>query len=327
MKKFGKLRRGALLLCVLCLASACAVPVYAADPVPAKCTTPVITYKYLSKFQVAIVIYYDTANTDTLTVKVNDTEPTVTLSGSPVVLDYYLPQKSGILVTAVASHTAPASPSDPPVPSPSDMASLVINGYAVPNSRLRNNTSSPGVNKFNDVPFDSWYRQDISRLVKAGAITCMTSTTFAPESTMTVAQYLKVLLASMYQDEMITTFYKGSQWYDPYFEFSALSVNEDGFLDVSEADRGISRYEMAVLLARAYKMYVKPNVYQNALRAADPGAVADYDKIPEQYREAVLICYSKKMLMGMDSAGTFYGDGTLTRGQACATVVRLFNAI
>jgi len=320
MKKFGKLRRGfLLLLCVLCLASACAVPAYAAGT--AKCTTPVLACKYLGKFQVAVIVYYDPG--DTLSVKVNGTETPVMQGSSPAVLSYYLPEKAGILVTAVAR-----DPSTPTPKADSDPASIVINGYTVPSSTLRVDPSSPGVNKFSDVPLGSWYRQDVNRLVKAGAINGVTPTVFAPDEPMTVAQYLKVLLASMYQDEMINAFYKGSRWYDPYFEFSALlPINEDGFVSVEDAEREISRYEMAVLLARAYKMLVQPNVYQHALASADSGAIGDFDSIPEQYREAVLVCYFTKMLKGTDGIGSFCGDSSLTRCQASATVVRLFDAI
>jgi len=318
MKQLGKLRRGfLLLLCVLCLVSACAVPAYAA---PAPCATPVITYKYFGNFEVAVIIYYDSATTDTITVNVNGRkeDKAVPANGLPLILGYYLSKDTSILVSAIAKKAG----NDDSAP-----AYLAINGYAVPNSKLRVNTGSPGVNKFNDVPIDAWYRSDVDWLVKAGAIKGMSSTVFAPDNHMTVAEYLKVLLASMYRDDMINAYYKGSKWYDPYFEFSALSINEDGFVGVEDAEREISRYEMAVLLARAYKMLVQPNVYQHALDSADSGAIGDFDKIPEQYREAVLVCYFAKMLKGMDGEGSFFGDKTLTRCEASATVVRLFNAI
>jgi len=322
MKQLGKLRRGfLLLLCALCLASACAVPAYAADP---PCTKPVITYKYFGKFQVAVIIYYDSTNTNELYINVNGRTETkaVPANGSPLILDYFLPKDTSILVSAAAMDNSVT-----PAHSPSESASLAINGYAVPYSTLRVNNASQGVNKFSDVPVGSWYRSDVNRLVKAGAINGVSTSTFAPDSPMTAAQYLKLLLASMYRDEMINEYYPGQTWYEPYFKFSALSVNEDGFLSAADADRGISRYEMAVLLARAYKMYVQPNVYRNALNSANSGAIADFDSIPEQYREAVLVCYYTNMLKGMDDTGSFCGDSNLTRCQACSSVVRLFDAI
>lgn len=362
MKQNRKLLRGLpLLLCALCLASACAVPIFAADasepyaevsssvtptstlsPTPStvtvKCTTPVITYKYFGKFQVAVLIYYDPANTNCLTVNVNGRPEikSVASGSSPLILEYYLQQNTNILVTAAASYDDPSVSAPTPSPSPtspvivyeaSDLAAISINGYAVPNTSLKVNASVQGVNKFSDVPADAWYKTDVNRLVKAGAIKGVSATAFAPDDPMTSAQYLKLLMASMYNDEMINQFYSGSAWYDPYYEFSALSVNEDGFLDAVNADRDISRYEMAVLLARAYKLYVPNNVYQQAVTYADPGAIADYESIPEQYREAVLVCYYTNMLRGMDDAGSFCGDSVLTRCQACSSVTRLFDAI
>jgi len=344
MKQLGKLRRGFLLmLCVLCLVSACAVHAYAEDPAadfadpaapappPAtvKCTTPSIGYKYFGDFEVAVIIYYNSTNTNMITVTVNGRteQRAVPSNGTPLILGYHLQEKTSLLISAVAMYVDPSNPPAAPTHEDSDPALLAINGYAVPYSTLRVSANSQGVNKFSDVPAGAWYRPNVDRLVRAGAIEGMDDTTFAPDGPMTVAQYLKVLLASMYRDEMINAYYSGSTWYDPYFEFSALSVNEDGFLSAGDADREISRYEMAVLLARAYKMYVQPNVYQHALSSANSGSIGDFDKIPEQYREAVLVCYYVKMLEGMDDAGSFFGDTTLTRCQACATVVRLFNAI
>lgn len=324
MKQLGKLRRGFLLmLCAMCLALACAVPAYAENPAPEGCTTPVITCEYHGKFQVAVVIFYNPSNTNMLTVNVNGVveRTPVPANGLPLILDYYLSQDSSISVSAAAWNT---NTDDYSI---STTAHFTINGYAVPYSTLRVNAASEGANKFSDVPLNAWYRPDVDLLVKAGAIDGMSSRVFAPDGPMTVAQYLKVLLASMYREEMINQYYPGRTWYDPYFKFSVLSINGDGFLSVDEADREISRYEMAVLLAKAYKMYVKPYIYQQALISADPGAIGDFSEIPEQYREAVLICYQKGMLQGMDGSGSFCGNSTLTRCQACTSVVRLFDVI
>lgn len=329
MKKMSKLGRAlVLVLCAACLMTVCALPASAsdpADPTPADTTVtkpaaPVLSFKYFEDFRVALIIDLDIANTKKLTYTLNGYSTTVDSPNKTVIMDLHLPKDSGIHVTAVAFNGE----------TPSEESSLTIQGYAVPANRfLRVVNSNWGAHFFTDVQIDAWYKDDLNRLMKSGAVKGVTQTTFEPDSSMTVAQYTKMLLCTMYSEEMIQTYYgsKTAPWYKPYMDFGAVVLFEDGLLTAEDADRPITRYEMAELLARAYKIYVPANKYQAAVDAANPDRIADFDSIPQEHREAVLVAYSTKMLNGMDDAGTFAGDMGLTRCQACASVVRLFSQI
>lgn len=331
MKKMSKPGRVLLLvLCAACLMTVCALPASAnpadpADPAPADTTVtkpaaPVLSFKYFEDFRVALIIDLDIANTKKLTYTLNGYSTTVDSPNKTVIMDLHLPKDSGIHVTAVAFNGE----------TPSEESSLTIQGYAVPANRfLRVVNSNWGAHFFTDVQIDAWYKDDLNRLMKSGAVKGVTQTTFEPDSSMTVAQYTKMLLCTMYSEEMIQTYYgsKTAPWYKPYMDFGAVVLFEDGLLTAEDADRPITRYEMAELLARAYKIYVPANKYQAAVSAANPDRIADFDSIPQEHREAVLVAYSTKMLNGMDDAGTFAGDVGLTRCQACASVVRLFSQI
>lgn len=50
--------------------------------------------------------------------------------------------------------------------------------------------------------------------------------------------------------------------------------------------------------------------------------IRDWDSIPEQYGKAVSMCYALDALTGM-SDGTFSGDQTMTRAQACVVITRM----
>lgn len=333
MKKMSKPGRAlALVLCAACLMTVCALPASASDPADppsggataVKPAAPVLSFKYFEDFRVALIIDLD-ASTTSLKYTLNGYSTTVSNPNKTVIMDLHLPKDSGIHVTAVAFKTG-----DDGTAVPSEESSLTIQGYAVPVNRfLRVINSNWGAHFFTDVQIDAWYKDDLNRLMKSGAVKGVTQTTFEPDSSMTVAQYTKMLLCTMYSEEMIQTYYgsKTAPWYKPYMDFGAVVLFEDGLLTAEDADRPITRYEMAELLARAYKIYVPANKYQAAVSAANPDRIADFDSIPQEHREAVLVAYSTKMLNGMDDAGTFSGDMGLTRCQACASVVRLFSQI
>lgn len=325
MKKISKLGRVlTLILCAACLMTVCAMPVSAEgeedtpEEVPAP-AAPVLSFKYFEDFHVALIIDLD-ADTTSLTYTLNGYSTTVDNPNKTVILDLRLPRDSGIYVTAVASNeTAVSKESD-----------LTIQGYAVPTNRfLRVVNSNWGAHFFTDVQIDAWYKDDLNRLMKSGAVKGVTQTTFEPDSSMTVAQYTKLLLCTMYSEEMIQTYYgsKTAPWYKPYMDFGAVVLFSDGLLTMEDADRPITRYEMAELLARAYKIYVPANKYQAAVSGANPERIADFDSIPQERREAVLVAYATKMLNGIDDSGTFAGDAGLKRCEACASVVRLFSQI
>ena len=329
MKKLSKLSRVlSLILCAACLMTVCAMPVSAegeedtTEEVPAPAVppaAPVLSFKYFEDFRVALIIDLDVSTTR-LTYTLNGYSTTVNAPKRTEIIELRLPRDSGIYVTAVASNAGGDSPA----------SSLTIQGYAVPTNRvLRVVNSNWGAHFFTDVQIDAWYKDDLNRLMKSGAVKGITQTTFEPDSSMTVAQYTKMLLCTMYSEEMIQTYYgsKTGPWYKPYMDFGAVVLFSDGLLTAEDADRPITRYEMAELLARAYKIYVPANKYQAAVSGANPDKIADYDSIPQERRKAVLVAYATKMLNGMDDAGTFAGDEGLTRCQACASVVRLFGQI
>ena len=60
---------------------------------------------------------------------------------------------------------------------------------------------------------------------------------------------------------------------------------------------------------------------QAALQAAQ-GKMADWQQIPEKYRDAVSTCYALGLLNGLGN-GTFGGESSMDRAQGCMANYRL----
>lgn len=180
--------------------------------------------------------------------------------------------------------------------------------------------------QFRDVPTNAWYRSDLDRLVKAGSINGRTSTTFAPDGAMTVAEYMKLLVTSLFGDELDaftpTALGDSLLWYHKYLNAARTRCLDDG-VDTSEEHLGepINRYEMAQMLANASRQ-----VEYDGFPITDgiETLIPDYADIPETYRDAVRLAYSNGLLGGVNG-GAFVGDRNLKRCEACATIVRLFD--
>lgn len=300
------------MLCLVCLLTAVGLPVTAAPDV---CTAPALSYKYMDDHKVAVIIEKVPEETVTYTIVGGGTQNTYGTAREILMLN--LPKDSGLYITAYATCLGKTD---------SAAVSLYIEGYGQPTAdSLRIVNPYWGAHFFTDVPADAWYSTDLTRLMKSGAIQGVTKTTFLPDASLTVGQYIKILTVTMYNEEMIDAFYGGSgPWYQPYMDFAADVLVQDGFLTANEADRPITRYEMAELLRRCFALGASPHKYQAVLSAADSSDIGDFSSVPEKYREAVLVAYASGMLMGVDDKGTFDGNSFLTRSQACATVVRLF---
>ena len=90
----------------------------------------------------------------------------------------------------------------------------------------------------------------------------------------------------------------------------------------------VNRYDMAQVI---YNIYLSQKDYQlkdmPAVNTAGiANHIADYQKVPSNYRTAVEFCYAAGFITGTDSAGTFAGEAAMTRAQAAVVLCRLLDA-
>ena len=174
---------------------------------------------------------------------------------------------------------------------------------------------------FTDVPAGAWYYSELDLLVSLGGINGMTPTTFCPDDTMTVEQFIKVLVGCTFSPEALAYYDTGSgTWSAKYINAAYYIGALEGF-DYTPAHltQPITRYEAACLLVAFARCRLGETV---EAPAGVRMLISDYAAIPQTWREAVYAAYAAGLMTGYPD-GSFGGENTLRRCEAVVTIVRL----
>ena len=172
--------------------------------------------------------------------------------------------------------------------------------------------------KFTDVPSNHWAHASVVEMAEKGVVAGVGNNLFAPDTTVSYAQFATMIVRSFYNDQIGDA---GEKWYSPYM----TAAEKAGILDGTKvlgtdslAEDGICRYEMAQVM---YNVMKAKDVAVSSL--SDTSKVSDWSTIPANYKDAVSVCYNMGMLSGVDSKGTFSGTTMMTRAQAAVVMSRL----
>ena len=169
--------------------------------------------------------------------------------------------------------------------------------------------------KFTDVPDSHWASSSITEMADKGIMSGIGNNLFAPSQQLSNAEFVTMLVRQFYSDKLGT---EGSTWYAPFMAV-AKSANILTGTNVT-AEGTINRYDMAQLM---YNVLKAENISTTPL--SDTSKVGDWSSIPNTYQDAVSVCYNMEMLSGVDSKGTFDGNGQMTRAQAAVVMDRLID--
>ncbi len=167
--------------------------------------------------------------------------------------------------------------------------------------------------EFTDVPSSHWAHTSISEMADKGIMSGVGNNKFAPDTTLTGAQFVTMIVRHFYEDKLGDG---GDKWYSAFMDVA----EQAGILaDTSITAEGvINRYDMAQLM---YNVLKDENISTTPL--SDTSKVGDWSSVPSTYQDAVSVCYNMGMLSGVDSKGTFNGNGQMTRAQAAVVMDRL----
>lgn len=168
---------------------------------------------------------------------------------------------------------------------------------------------------FTDVPSDHWASSFISEMADKGVMSGVGNNKFSPSSTLTGAEFVTMVVRQFYEDKIGAS---GDVWYSTFMDVA----EKEGILSGTgiTAEGTISRYDMAQLM---YNVLKAQGVTTSPL--SDTSKVADWSSVPSSYRDAVSVCYNMGMLSGIDSKGTFGGNGNMDRAQAAVVMSRLID--
>ena len=175
---------------------------------------------------------------------------------------------------------------------------------------------------FADVPASAWYYDEVKMAWEAGLIDGMTATTYEPESTLTVAQAIK-LAAALHQLEKLgkVTLTNGTgDWYSTYVTYAiANGIIEEAYADYTWAQMNApaTRAEFVHIFHGAKEAYA-------AMNTVADNAIPDV-KVGDKYADEIYTFYRAGILTGNDAAGTFAPASSIKRSEVAAILIRMFD--
>lgn len=178
---------------------------------------------------------------------------------------------------------------------------------------------------FTDVAGSAWYYADVTSAYQRGLINGMTATTYAPQSTLTVAQAIKLAacMHQLYNDGAVTlaNAVDGRAWYMTYADYAkrqSLLTDTPG-----NYDGAITRADFLRLFYNALpeSEYARKNLIMDG---AIPDVATDAPLAKQVYT-----FYAAGILTGYTADGThlahaFGAESTITRAEVATIMNRMF---
>lgn len=169
--------------------------------------------------------------------------------------------------------------------------------------------------KFSDVHQNDWFYEDVGAVYQYGLMLGNSESTFAPYGKVTIAEAIAIAarLHAIYYGKEIAD--SSLPWYQPYVDYAENEgINLPGLDDY---ERIATRAEYAGILALAF-----PDEALVSLNAIDDGMVPDV-KLDDPYGASIYKLYRAGILVGSDTAGTFWPENDISRSEVATIVSRM----
>ena len=186
--------------------------------------------------------------------------------------------------------------------------------------------ASNGKPAFTDVPSNHWSYSYVEKAAENGWVSGIGNGKFGVDNQVTYAEFSTMLVRAFLSEELEHYGGPTSPWYEPYCAtVAAMGIDKgtrmyDGYSYVWS--QPINRYEMAQLL---YNILAYKEVELSYNAATVQAGIGDWNNVPSNYREALTAVVGAGMITGVDSNGTFNGNGLMTRGQAAVVLCRMYD--
>ncbi len=177
----------------------------------------------------------------------------------------------------------------------------------------RVNTYHEGL--FDDISQDDWYADGVTAAYELGLMRGSGERRFSPYGTVTTAE--AIAMASRIHSIYISgeeTFTQGSPWYQVYVDYAV----DNGLLrtsELSDITAPSTRGQLSHILATALPS-------SEFAQINEVSALPDVDET-NPYYDDILLLYRAGVLTGIDDAGTFKPDATITRSEVATIVTRM----
>lgn len=182
-------------------------------------------------------------------------------------------------------------------------------------------SSFAGENKeFSDLSAAHWAKEYIDTLVAKGGIDGYPDGTFKPSGTITNAEFVKITVGMLYGEQAKSG---DGNWASGYFDKALEEQLISEPMDKEKQAKPMTRQEMAMLMSRAAEKALKEDMsVKDKERLIKE--IRDYDSLCKFCKDDVIKVYAAGIITGYPD-GTFKPDGTATRAEASAMLVRLID--
>lgn len=168
---------------------------------------------------------------------------------------------------------------------------------------------------FPDVNGDEWYYEDLMTLYNKGIIAGTGTGEFVSGGLLTKDALIKTLIVASGFNLENAPNYWAQNFIDKADQLGWLTGFEE-----ADFTKSINRYDSCLLIVNAMgDGYTYPEDLQSYATN-----IADFDQVPESYKEVVLKVYALGIITGYPD-GTFSGDNTLRRSEMTAILSRYLN--
>jgi len=170
---------------------------------------------------------------------------------------------------------------------------------------------------FIDVVEGDWYYEDVKYAVENGLINGKTENLFAPDSSLTGSEAIKLAacINQLYVEGSVTL-KNGFPWYKPYVDY----CKENGIIDADKnysSDRPITRGDFVVIFSN-----VLPEEAYAQINEIEYGKIPDVEEGKEYYEPAYKL-YRAGILTGSGEEHKLFPDNPIVRAEVAAIVARM----
>ena len=176
---------------------------------------------------------------------------------------------------------------------------------------------------FNDFSKADWYYNSVRSAWYNGLIDGVTANEFRPDSTLTVAQAIKLAaaLCQMEHEGKVRLTNGETKWYDTYVSYAiANGIIEQSYASYTDAQMNapVTRDEFVHIFHGAKNGYT-------AISTVADGAIPDV-KTTDKYAAEIYELYRAGILTGSDAKGTFHAESTIKRSEAATILLRMYDS-
>lgn len=209
--------------------------------------------------------------------------------------------------------------------------------------------NAAGGQTFSDVPTSHWAYEAIEKMADRGIVAGIGGGKFAPNDTVTTAQFATMMTRTFFNDGLNQNQpAASSDWFGKnmhvalehellygvpaYYTYDVVDGKEVWY--TGDVNTPLSRAYMATMMYNYLSDNVKmPEYYDSSSNSllSIINRIPDGEKIEYMYGRYTLqfiaAVYGTGCLAGVDSAGTFNADASMTRAQACVVLDRMIDYV